>query len=141
MRRGMAIMGVVAAAAGVTGLAPPAQAAVTYRVTVTCTVPSSQPERQLAPNSCLNYLPDGTQTYTAKVRDSSGSPVRGIVVTWTDSDSQDALFRLNQNPCVTNSAGSCSAELVDRHPKAGEKITVTASVKGASGTGYLTFKR
>ena len=141
MRRGTAMMGVVASAAALGGLALPAQAAGTYRVTVTCTVPKSQPERQLAPNSCLNYVPDGTQTYTAKVRDSSGSPVRGVVVSWSDSDAQDALFRVNQNPCVTNSAGSCSAELVDRHPKAGEKITVTASVKGASGTGYLTFKR
>ncbi|WP_374968276.1 Ig-like domain-containing protein [Terrabacter sp. BE26] len=104
-------------------------------------MPKTQPERQLAPNSCLNYVPDGTQTYTAKVRDSSGSPVAGVVVSWSDSDAQDALFRVNQNPCVTNSAGSCSAELVDRHPKAGEKITVTASVKGASGTGFLTFRR
>ena len=46
-------------------------------VTVTCDVPRSQPERQLAPNSCLNYVPDGTQTYTALVRNSSGNPVLG----------------------------------------------------------------
>jgi hypothetical protein len=141
MRRGVAMMSVAAAAAAVGGLAPPAQAAVSYRVTVTCSVPKSQPERQLAPNSCLNYLPDGTQTYTAKVRDSSGSPVRGVVVKWTDSDAQDALFRVNQNPCVTNSAGSCSAELLDRHPKTGERIVVTASAGGSSGSGYLTFTR
>ncbi|GAA2020862.1 hypothetical protein GCM10009740_06650 [Terrabacter terrae] len=149
MRRGMARMSIAAAAASVASLASvvavgpalPAQAATGYRVTVTCTVPKSQPERQLAPNSCLNYVPDGTQTYTAKVRNSSGSPVAGVTVSWSDSDAQDALFRINQNPCVTGSSGSCSAELVDRHPKAGEKITVTASVKGASGTGYLTFKR
>jgi hypothetical protein len=36
-------------------------------------VPNGQPERQLAPNHCLNYIPDGTQTYTAQVRDSSGA--------------------------------------------------------------------
>ena len=105
MRRGIAMMSVAAAAAAWGGLALPAQAAVSYRVTVTCSVPKAQPERQLAPNSCLNYIPDGTQTYTAKVRDSSGSPVRGVTVKWTDSDAQDALFRINQNPCVTNSSG------------------------------------
>lgn len=141
MRRGLAMMSVVAAAAAVGGLALPAQAAGAYRVTVTCSVPKAQPERQLAPNSCLNYIPDGTQTYTAKVRDSSGKAVRGVVVTWTDSDAQDALFRINQNPCTTNSAGTCSAELVDRHPKAGERIVVTASAGGSSGSGYLTFTR
>ena len=141
MRRGIAMMSVAAVAAAVGGLALPAQAAVSYRVTVTCSVPKSQPERQLAPNSCLNYLPDGTQTYTAKVRDSSGKAVRGVVVTWADSDAQDALFRINQNPCTTNSAGTCSAELVDKHPKAGEKINITASAGGSSGSGYLTFTR
>jgi hypothetical protein len=44
-----------------------AQAAANYQIRVTCSVPKSQPERQLAPNSCLNYLPDGTQTYVAHV--------------------------------------------------------------------------
>jgi hypothetical protein len=141
MRRGTATFVAAATAAGLSGLALPASAATGYQVTVTCSVPRLQPERQLAPNSCLNYLPDGTQTFTARVRNSSGSAVRGAVVTWTDSNSTDAFFRPAQNPCVTNSAGLCSAELVDRHPKAGEQITVTATALGASGRGYLTFSR
>lgn len=131
----------VVALGGVLSLAPPANAGTGYRVTMTCSVPKLQADRQLASNSCLNYLPDGTQTFTAQVRNSSGSAARGAVVRWSDSDTQDAHFRLNQNPCVTNSAGSCSAELVDTHPKAGEKITVTATAQGASSVGYLTFQR
>jgi hypothetical protein len=129
------------------GLAPQANAATTsgLRVTVTCSVPKAQPERQLAANSCLNYLPDGTQTFTAHVRDSSGKAVAGATVRWTDSDTRDAQFRAAQNPCVTGINGTCSAEIVDTHPSAGEKITVTATATklGATGngTGYLTLAR
>src|SRR5690349_25180062 len=97
MRRGMARMSIAAAAASVASLASvtsvgltlPAQAATGYRVTVTCTVPKSQPERQLAPNPCPNYVPDGTQTYTAKVRNSSGSPVAGPAGSGRDTAAQD----------------------------------------------------
>lgn len=118
----------------------PAAAATSYRVTVTCTVPASQQQRQLASNSCMNYLPDGTQTYTAHVRNSSGNAIAGVWVQWTDSDSRDAHFRYAQNPCKTGSNGTCSAELVDTHPQHGEKITVKATAGGSTGTGYLTFK-
>lgn len=110
------------------------------RVKVRCTVPRSQPERLLAPNSCLNYIPDGTQTFTAHVRDGNGDPVAGVWVQWSDSDNGDAHFRFAQNPCRTGSNGACSAELVDTHPRAGEKITVTASVAGSSANGYLSFR-
>jgi hypothetical protein len=133
------------AAAGALALAPlsilaaPAQAATTYSVTVTCTVPKSQPERQLAPDSCLNYIPDDTQTFTAKVRKSDGTAAKGVSVQWTDS-ATNAHFRVAQNPCVTNSSGVCSAELVVNHPKHGQKITVTATSGGASDHGYLTFQ-
>ncbi len=120
--------------------APPAAAATSYRITVTCAVPEHQSERQLGPNSCLNYIPDGTQTYTAKVRDRSGRPVAGVWVRWTDSDREDARFRSAQTPCRTGSHGTCSAELVDRHPRGGERITVTATVAGSSARGYLTFR-
>jgi hypothetical protein len=118
----------------------PATAATTYRVTVTCSVPKSQPERQLSPSSCLNYLPDGTQTYVAHVRDGSGRPVAGVSVKWSASDTRDAHFRLAQNPCTTDSKGVCQAELKDTHPKHGETITVTATAGGSSGHGTLTFK-
>lgn len=119
----------------------PATAATNYRVSVTCSVPKSQKERQLAPNSCLNYLPDDAQTYTAHVRNRNGNPVAGVLVKWTDSDAKDARFRTAQNPCKTGSNGTCSAELVDTHPQAGEKITVTATVgDGPSANGYLTFR-
>jgi hypothetical protein len=138
--RTFAIVG-TAVATMMFGPALDVHAASGYRVTVTCSVPKSQPERQLAPDSCLNYVPDGTQTYTALVRDSRGKPVKGVTVTWTDSDTNDALFRVNQNPCRTDVAGTCSAELVDRHPKVGERITVRATVAGTSGTGYLRFAR
>jgi hypothetical protein len=117
-----------------------AEAADSYQVRVTCTVPKSQPERQLAPNSCLNYIPDGTQTYVAHVRTSSGRAAVGVTVRWTDSDAKDAHFRLAQNPCTTNSAGTCQAELKDTNPKPGEKITVTATAGGSSAKAYLTFK-
>jgi hypothetical protein len=120
--------------------APAANAGTNYRVTVTCTVPNRQPERQLASNWCLNYLPDGTQTFTAHVKDGSGHPVAGATVKWTDSDSRDARFRAAQNPCTTGSRGTCSAELADTHPRSGEKITVTATVSGVSAKGYLSFK-
>lgn len=130
-----------AAATGLSVPALPATAGSGYRVTVTCSVPSSQPERQLASNSCLNYLPDGTQTFVAHVRDGSGSPVARVTVQWTDSDSRDAHFRTKQNPCVTTSSGTCSAEILDTHPRAGERVTVTATAGGSSGTGYLTFQQ
>ena|SRR6476661_8105093 len=120
-------------------LAAPAQAAGSYSVTVTCSVPKSQPERQLAPDSCLNYVPDGTQTFTAKVRKSDGTAARGVTVQWTDS-AANANFRLAQNPCVTNSSGVCSAELVVNRPKRGQKVTVTATAGGGSDHGYLTFR-
>ena len=117
-----------------------AEAAGTYQIRVTCTVPRTQPERQLAPNSCLNYVPDGTQTYVAHVTTSSGRPAAGVTVRWTDSDARDAHFRLNQNPCVTNASGTCQAELKDTHPRPGEKITITATAGGSSANGYLTFR-
>lgn len=115
--------------------------ATTYRVRVRCDVPRSQPERQLAPNHCMNYLPDGTQTYTARVRNGRGKPVAGVWVRWTDSDRGDANFRLRQNPCRTGPRGFCSAEFDDDRPRAGEKITVRATVRGASARGFLTFRR
>ena len=120
-------------------LAAPAEAATGYRVKVTCSVPSSQPERQLAPNSCFNYLPDGTQTFTAKVTNSSGKAVAGAIVQWSDNAS-NAAFRSRNNPCTTGKNGTCSDEIVVTKPKASEKITVTATSNGASGTGYLSFR-
>jgi hypothetical protein len=128
----------VAAVLGWTGLSAPAADAVTYTVKVTCTVPKLQPERQLASNSCLNYVPDGTQTFTARVTDSTGRAVSGVWVTWSDNSSA-AHFRARNNPCRTGSNGTCSDELVVRNPKKGMKITVTATVGGSSGVGYLTF--
>jgi Bacterial Ig-like domain (group 1) len=121
-------------------LAAAPASAVSYRVNVTCTVPRGQPERQLASNSCLNYIPDGTQTYNATVRDSSGRPVSGVPVSWSDSHPGDAYFRRRQNPCTTGANGTCSAELIDRSPRSGERITVTARAGGAAGYGYLTFR-
>ena len=126
------------ATTGAVVLAAPAGAATGYRVEVTCSVPKRQPERQLAPDSCLNYVPDGTQTYTAKVRKADGSPAAGVTVKWTDN-ATNAHFRLAQNPCTTNSSGVCSAELVVTKPKRGQKVTVTATVGAASDNGYLTF--
>ncbi len=122
------------------GLAVPATAADGYDVTVTCSVPNRQPERQLAPNHCLNYIPDGTQTYTAHVLDGNGAPAAGVTVTWTDSDPKSAKFRLRQNPCTTNDNGVCSAELIDRRPRPGKVVTVMATAGDATGVGYLTFK-
>lgn len=121
------------------GVALPAQAAPSYTVTVTCKVPSREPERQLAPDSCLNYVPDGTQTYTAQVRKSDGTAANGVKVQWTDS-AENARFRVAQNPCTTNASGVCSAELVVRSPKRGQRVTVTATAGGASDRGYLTFR-
>jgi hypothetical protein len=129
---------VAVAAAPMFGLALPADAATSYQVTVTCTVPQRQPERQLAPNSCANYLPDATQTFTAKVRTGSGAPAVGVSVKWTDS-ALNARFRLSQNPCTTNAKGVCSAELVVNHPKRGQTVTVTATAGSSSGKGYLTL--
>ena len=123
-----------------TALAAPAQAATTYKVKVTCTVPASQPERQLAPNWCLNYLPDGTQTFTAKVTNGSGKAVPNVQVTWSDNAS-NAAFRATTNPCTTGKNGTCSDEIVVNRPKVGQKITVTATVGGASGKGYLSFAK
>ena len=119
-------------------VAAPASA-IFYRLTVTCTVPKGSPERQLAPNSCLNYLPDGTQTYTAHVVN-DGRPVAGVSVKWSDSDVKDGWFRVDRNPCVTNSDGTCSDELVDGDPHAGERITITATAGSSTAKGYLTFK-
>jgi hypothetical protein len=131
-------MGVAVAATSAVVPATAASAAESYTVKVICTVPHSQPERQLAPNHCLNYVPDGTQTYTAKVTDSNGRAVSGVWVTWSD-DSAAARFRVRKNPCKTGSNGACSDELVVRNPKRGMKITVTATVGGSSGIGYLSF--
>ena len=111
-----------------------------YTIKVTCTVPKHQPQRQLAPDSCLNYVPDGTQTYTARVVTAAGRPAVGLSVSWTDSDTKDANFRIPQNPCRTDANGQCSAEVRDTHPRAGEKLTLTATAGGSSANGYLTFK-
>lgn len=120
-------------------VAPSPASAVFYRLTVTCKVPKDNPDRQLAPNSCLNYLPDGTQTYTAHVVN-DGRPVAGVTVKWSDSDDEDAWFRVTNNPCVTASDGTCSDELVDKSPHSGEKITVTASAGNSTAKGFLTFR-
>ena len=116
-----------------------ANAAATYQVTVTCTVPRSQPERQLAPNHCLNYLPDGTQTFNAKVTDSRGRAVSGVKVYWSD-DSDKAKFRVRNNPCTTGSDGRCSDELVVNNPRRDMVIKVTGTVGSSSAVGYLSFR-
>ena len=54
MSRHTYAIGATAAALAMFLPAGVANAAATYQVTVTCTVPKSQPERQLAPNHCLN---------------------------------------------------------------------------------------
>ena len=121
-----------------TALTAPADAATAYKVKVTCSVPARQAERQLASNWCLNYLPDGTQTFTAKVTTSGGKAVAGIQVRWSDN-ANNAAFRSTNNPCVTGRSGTCSDEVVVTRPKASQKITVTASAGGASGSGFLSF--
>jgi hypothetical protein len=130
---------IVAAAAAVPLVfsASPAHAA-TYTVTVTCKVPRLQPERQLAPNHCLNYLPDATQTFIATVTDAAGQPVPGVWVAWSDN-SPSAKFRVKKNPCMTDATGRCSDELVDRDLQSGKVIEVTAKVGSDTGTGYLSF--
>ena len=137
--RATPLLAALALAGATAALAAPAEAAGGYKVKVTCTVPSNQPERQLAPNSCFNYLPDGTQTFTAKVTNSSGKAVAGAVVQWSDNAS-NAAFRSGNNPCVTGRNGTCSDEIVVTRPKAGQKITVTGTSNGASGTGLLSFR-
>jgi Bacterial Ig-like domain (group 1) len=123
------------------GLALPAEAATGYQVKVTCTVPQNQPERQLAPNWCLNYLPDETQTFTATVLDAGGNPVGGVTVDWSDNDpTQVAHFRFRQNPCVTGADGTCSAEFVDHDATPGESTTVRATIDGDVGRGRITFR-
>jgi hypothetical protein len=117
-----------------------ATAAGPYRIRVTCTVPKGQPERQLAPNACLNYVPDGTQTYIARVVNGAGRPMAGVSVRWTDTDIKDANFRIPQNPCKTSASGQCSAEVRDTKPRPGEKLTITATAGGSSANGFLTFK-
>ena len=125
--------------AALVGSVAPASAVTNYHVKVTCTVPQSQPERQLASNSCFNYVPDGTQTYNARVTNGAGNPVAGVQVKWTDSSSS-AHFRVANNPCTTNFNGVCSDELVENKPARGKKIKVTATAGGGSGVGYLTFR-
>jgi hypothetical protein len=139
MSRHTYAIGATAAALGLLWPAGAANAAPTYDVTVTCTVPKRQPERQLAPNHCLNYLPDGTQTYIAKVADSNGRPVAGVKVYWSD-DSASAKFRVRKNPCTTGSDGRCSNELVVRNPRRDMVIRVTGTVGSSSAVGYLSFR-
>ena len=137
MRKSTCCLGAVGIAVALIAPTVPAEAA-TFHVKVTCTVPKSQPQRQLARNSCLNFVPDGTQTYTARVTDSSGHAVVGAQVQWSDS-STSAQFRLAKNPCTTGTNGKCSDELVESHPRKGEKIKITATFGSATGTGFLTF--
>ena len=118
----------------------PATAAPNWRVKVTCTVPDSQPERQLARNWCFNYVPDRTQTYTARVINGDGDPVAGARVKWSDSSSS-AYFRVPNNPCTTNRRGVCSDELVERRPRKGKKVKITATAGGATGGAWLTFQK
>jgi hypothetical protein len=116
-----------------------ASAAPTYQVSVTARCRKPSRKRQLAPNSCMNYVPDGTQTYEARVTDVDGRPATGVLVHWADS-SASARFRPKKNPCTTGSDGTCSDELVVTRPRRGDRITVTATVPGDSALGYLTFR-
>lgn len=120
------------------GLATPALA-FGYRIDITC---HARPiERQLSPEDCLNYIPDGTQTYTAKVTDGAGNPVSGVRVRFSDS-AQDAFFRPRHVSGRTNRYGKFSDELVDRHPRRGEVIRVTATIvsSGVKDSGTLRFR-
>lgn len=131
-------LGVVGIAIALVASTAPAEAA-TFHVKVTCTVPKSQPQRQLAPNSCLNFVPDGTQTFAVRVTDSNGRAVSGASVQWTDS-ATNAQFRVSKNPCTTATNGRCSDELVVTRPRAGQMIQVTATFGGSAGVGFLTFQ-
>ncbi len=126
--------------ASLTVSAPPA-AAQDYTVRVTCKVPPKQHERKMARNWCMNYLPDGDQTFAAHVRNGRGNPVSGVTVRWTDRDNDDAYFRPKQTPCTTGPRGRCSAEIVDRHPRDREKFAVFATAVGSTGKGYLSFTK
>jgi hypothetical protein len=132
-------LGVVGMAIALIAPVAPADAA-TFHLNVTCTVPKSQPQRQLAPNSCLNFLPDGTQTFAVRVTDSNGRAVPGVRVQWTDS-SMTAQFRVRHNPCTTATNGSCADELVVTRPRTGQMIQVTATFGGSTGVGFLTFEQ
>jgi len=138
------LAGVTALAAGVVAPAlaahpaAAAETATTYHVVVTCKVPRLQPERQIAPNHCMNYLPDGTQTFDATVTDGSGRRVQGVRVSWSDNSTL-AAFRVRKNPCTTGSNGSCGDELVVKRPSRCLVVTVTATVGSATAKGYLSF--
>lgn len=133
------LLSLVLAAPLLAGMASPAMSS-GYRISISCKTP--QPERQLSPRDCLNYLPDGTQTYTARVTDSAGHPVAGVLVRFTDSDSRDAHFRIRHVKGRTDSTGRFSDELVDTSPRSGEVIRATATIvsSGASDTGSLRFR-
>lgn len=142
MNRFSTALGVAVVLGGVAlpvGAADAAADTTTYTVVVTCTVPRRQAERQLAANHCMNYLPDGTQTYNATVTDSNGRAVQGVRVYWTD-DSAAARFRVKRNPCTTGSNGMCSDELVVRKPRADMQVQVTATVGDSQAVGYLSFR-
>ena len=142
MRRMLTISAAAAAGLGAVLCGSPAsaEAASGLQIEITCDVPKAEPDRQLASNSCLNYLPDGTQTFVAHVTNTSGRPQAGVTVKWTDSDAKDAHIRQRQVTCVTDAKGTCQAEIKDTNPQRGEKITVTAAVTGNTAKGYLTFK-
>lgn len=141
MRRQMRLlMPVLALTAPVlVGTASPAVSS-GYRIHITCKTPES--ERQLSRKDCLNYLPDGTQTFTARVTDSAGHPVAGVLVEFTDSDTRDAHFRLRHDRGRTDRTGRLSDELVDYHPRSGEIIRASATIvsSGVRDSGTLRFR-
>jgi hypothetical protein len=88
-------------------------------------------------STCTNQNTDGSRLFTATVKNTATTPVvqQGILVRFTVAgDATPATY-----DCTTDSAGQCSVLITDADPLAGEKQTVTATIRGTSSSGSATL--
>jgi len=91
-------------------------------------------------STCTNINTDGSRIFTATVKNSAGALQDAILVRFTvTGDATPQTFECTTGPTNGFTAGECSVLLTDATPVAGEKQTVTATVRGTTNSGSATW--
>ena len=87
-------------------------------------------------SACELPTSNKTQTYTALVRNSAGTPSAGAAVTFglaTNAVDTDDTETISATQCLTDANGRCTVTVTDSKPTDGETQTVTATITTTTG--------
>jgi len=109
---------------------------------VTCSTPGST----ATPSSTCDIPVDQKSiTFTATIKDSTGAPISGAIVSWTTGGSDASKATPTNGQSTTDANGVATYTVTDSSPTAGNTITATAkvgttAVTAAGGTATATYR-